>query len=115
MPKPKQRHPDPHGERWHEEASARWAAASEGGGDPEDVLARYARGPALPSWSSAVPLKREVLGRYLEDRDTGVLHDVEHATDACDLDGISHGTWYHFLIDVERHAGDLTDHDCMRA
>ena len=53
---------------------------------------------------------RELLGRYIEDRSTGLVHDVEHATEFCGIDGIVNATFYHFELELPDH---LTDHSCM--
>lgn len=95
-----ERHPDPAGEAWR----AAWAAG-DASPDPQPV-------PPLPTWAPAIPLRREVLGRYLQDATTGTVHDVEHATETCGLDEIASGVWYHFQTEVP---GDAADHECMRA
>lgn len=101
MPKHPTRHPDL--------AEAKWRAAWQAGND--DPSPRPL--PPLPSWTPAIELRREVLGRYLQEGTlhTGVVHDVEHATEACNLDSIRSGIWYHFQSEVPPEA---VDHDCMR-
>ena len=86
---------DPDGEAWHAEAAKRWDAAV--AMNPDAPLAAYEPHP-LPDFAAGAPahITREVLGRFLEDRDTGTLHDVYAATEACGVDGIRNGTWYHF-------------------
>jgi len=95
MPKPKAetiRRPDPAGEAWHAEARARWEAAGED-------IDRYTA-PPLPKWSAPAHVTRELLGRYLIDRDTGVLHDVTVATEGCAIDRIHNGTFVHFASEL---------------
>lgn len=41
-----------------------------------------------------------VLGRFLQDRGTGLVHDVTRATAACDLGAAMNGTWFHFWQEV---------------
>lgn len=78
-------------------------AAEEADGDVERYLAL---GPALPSWHRPSGVVREVLGRFLLDRDTHLVHDCEHAVEACDIDAIANGTWFHFWLEVPDDAGD---------
>ena len=60
---------DPDDQEWHREARARWSAAE--AADPETPFLAY-RAPALPAWSEKAPahVTRELLGRFLQDRDT---------------------------------------------
>jgi hypothetical protein len=90
---------DPDGEAWHHEARQRWAEAEVV--DPEAPLLAY-RAPALPAWSEHAPthVTRELLGRFLQDRDTRVVHDVYRATPECAIDAIRNGTFFHFWSEV---------------
>jgi hypothetical protein len=103
------RRPDPAGDEWHAKAGGRWAQALALA--PGDPFADY-EAPPLPSWQAPEHVKREVLGRYLEDRDTGQVHDVEHATPACAIDAIANGTFYHFESELP---DTVADHGCMEA
>jgi len=91
---------DPAGEAWHADARARWAKAE--ATDPETPIAAY-DAPPLPKWSAPAHVKRELLGRFLLDRDSGLLHDVENATEGCRVDAIRNGTFTHFASEL---AGD---------
>ena len=75
-----------------------WAAIE----DPDDVY----HAPPLPKWTAPKHVKRELLGRFLEDRDAHLIHDAQAATEACNLDGIRNGTWYHFWSEVPDDAGE---------
>jgi len=90
---------DPDGEEWHREAQARWSAAN--AADPETPFMAY-QAPALPDWSGKTPahVTRELLGRFLQDRDTRVVHDVYQATPECAVDAIRNGTFFHFWSEV---------------
>lgn len=88
---------DPAGEAWHAEAGARWKEAE--ATDPETPFAAY-DAPALPAWSAPAHVKRELFGRFLLDRDTGVLHDVSAATEGCAVDAIRNGTFTHFASEL---------------
>ena len=103
--KPAKRHPDPEGEAWHAEARARWTAAGES-------IERFTA-PALPSWSAPAHVTRELLGRYLHDRDRNVVHDTQHALEACQLDGIRNGTFVHFASELDTLPADVADCECM--
>lgn len=54
--------------------------------------------PPLPDFGARRPahVKRELLGRYLFDRDTGTVHDCYAAVGACAIDEIANGTFVHF-------------------
>lgn len=98
---------DPAGEAWQAEARARWAKAE--AANPDEPITAYTA-PPLPKWSAPAHVKRELYGRYLVDRDTGVVHDVQHALESCQLDGIRHGTFYHFEPELPV---ELVDCACM--
>lgn len=104
------RHPDPDGEAWHAEARGRWRRAEQL--RPDDPIAAF-EPPALPSWSAPAHVRRELFGRYVVDRDTGVAHDVTHALETCGVDGIHRATFYHF--ESELPADELVDCACMEA
>jgi hypothetical protein len=80
------------GEAWHAEARARWDSA---GGD----ITRYEPVP-LPVWSAPAHVTRELFGRFLLDRDAGVVHDVAAATEACRIDRIANATFVHFKSEL---------------
>ena len=106
--KPK-RHPDHDGEAWHAQARGRWRRAEEL--VPEAPLEVY-DAPALPAWSAPGHVKRELFGRYIVERDTGIAHDVQHALAECGLDAIRNATFYHFEVELP---GDVIDCACMEA
>ncbi len=102
---------DPDDHAWHRESVARWSAAEVA--DPETPLLAY-RSPALPAWSEKAPghIKRELLGRFLQDRDTRVVHDVYRATPECGVDAIRNGTFFHFWSEVLADPGVADDLPC---
>jgi hypothetical protein len=83
---------DPEGEAWHAEARSRWEAA-------EGDIERY-DAPPLPAFTAPLHVTRELLGRFLYDRDANVLHDVSRGTEACRIDRIRNGTFVHFLREL---------------
>ncbi|HEV8546214.1 MAG TPA: hypothetical protein VGQ64_07955 [Candidatus Limnocylindrales bacterium] len=96
---------DPAGEAWQREADRRWRSAerkaagrSGGRGNPM----RYYVAPSLPAWPVPPFVTREIQGRFLLDCDSGVVHDVGHATEACAIDAIRNATWTHFAHELER-------------
>ena len=106
---------DPDGEAWHGEARQRWTEAEVA--DPVTPFTAY-QAPALPVWSAQAPahVKRELLGRFLQDRDTRVVHDVYRATPECAVDAIRNGTFFHFWSEVVADnsvADDLPCPYCM--
>ena len=108
--KAKRKHrPDPDGEAWHAEARGRWRQAEEI--LPESPFEAY-DAPALPAWSGPAHVKRQLFGRYVVDRDTGIGHDVQHALEECAVDGIRNATFYHFEAELP---GDVIDCACMEA
>ena len=59
-------------------------------------------------------MTRELLGRYLHDRDTGLVHDMAHALESCGIDGIRNGTFVHFAPELEGALpADVVDCTCM--
>lgn len=54
--------------------------------------------PRLPDFGArrAPHVRRELLGRYLHDRDANVVHDCYAATETCAIDDIVNGTFIHF-------------------
>lgn len=98
---------DPHGERWHRDAAAEWARAS------KPRARKPYQAPDLPDFGGQVDtslVTREVLGRFIQDRDTGVVHDAYAATTECGIDVIRNGTWWHFWSEVA--ADPLRDVRC---
>jgi hypothetical protein len=55
-------------------------------------------------------VKRELFGRYLEDRDTDTVHDCYMAMKECNVDAIVNATFYHFGPEVPEN---LTLHECV--
>lgn len=106
----RKRHPDPDGEAWHAEARGRWRRAEEL--VPEEPITAY-DAPALPAWSAPTHVRRELFGRYLVDRDTRTVHDVQHALEECGVDAIRNASFYHF--ESELPADELVDCACMGA
>jgi hypothetical protein len=104
------RRPDLDGEAWNAEARGRWRRAEEL--VPDQPITAY-DAPALPAWSAPAHVRRELFGRYLADRDTGVVHDVEHALEDCGVDAIVNATFYHF--EIELPADEFVDCACMGA
>lgn len=104
---------DPDGETWHREARARWAAAALA--NPDAPHEAY-QAPALPEWreQASTHAKRELLGRFLQDRDTRLVHDVYRATPDCGLDKIRNGTFFHFWSEVIADGGAADDLPCPR-
>ena len=104
---------DPDGEAWHHDARQRWAEAELA--DPEAPLLAY-QAPALPAWPEKAPahIKRELLGRFLQDRDTRVVHDVYRATPECAIDAIRDGTFFHFWSEVIADDSVTDDLPCPR-
>jgi hypothetical protein len=95
---------DPDGEAWHAESSRRWASAVDLatvlGESPLDMFTPV----PLPDFNAKRPqgVSRDLLGRFLLDMATNVLHDA-HAASPCDLDGIRRGTFFHFWSEVPPH------------
>ena len=102
---------DPDGQEWYREARARWSAAELA--DPETPFMAY-QAPALPAWPERAPahVTRELLGRFLQDRDSRTVHDVYRATPECGLDAIRNGTFFHFWSEVVRDASITDDLSC---
>ena len=102
---------DPDGQEWHRKAGARWSAAERA--DPETPFMAY-QAPAFPVWSEQAPahVTRELLGRFLRDRDTRIVHDVYRATPECAVDAIRNGTFFHFWSEVVADASVADDLLC---
>ena len=102
VPRGTSRRPDPEGEAWQAEAAQRWRQAEHrarnAGGDFTPI--EFYDPPALPVWSAPEGLRRAVLGQYLHDRETDVMHRVATAAD-CDLDAVKSATFYHFAAECE--------------
>ncbi len=116
VPRGTTRHPDPEGDAWLAEAGRRWGAATNrarrAGGD--FTPAEFFTAPAFPTWSAPAHVTRELLGRYLHDRDTNIVHDTAHALEACGIDGIHNATFVHFRSELERALpADVVDCACM--
>ena len=102
---------DPDGEAWHGEARRRWAEAKLA--DPETPFTAY-QAPPLPAWSAKAPahVTRELLGRFLQDRDTRIVHDVYAARPECAVDAIRNGTFFHFWSEVVADTSIVDDLPC---
>ncbi len=81
--------------------------------DPETATTAY-QAPALPAWSANAPahVTRELLGRFLHDRDSRVVHDVYRATPDCGVDAIRNGTFFHFWSEVVADTTIVDDLPC---
>lgn len=106
----KPRKPDPDGSTWHREATERWSKAVSR--NPEAPIEEY-DAPPLPAWSAPAIVARELFGRYLLDRDTGLVHDVQNAVEECWIDSIFNATFYHFESELPESANDHAA--CMEA
>ena len=95
----------------HGEAGQRWANAE--AADPETPFMAY-QAPALPAWSAQAPahVTRELLGRFLQDRNTRTVHDVYRATAECAVDAIRNGTFFHFWSEVVGDSSVANDLPC---
>ncbi len=104
---------DPEGEAWHGEARQRWAEAEAAA--PETPVMAY-QAPTLPAWSDGAPahVTRPLFGRFLQDRDTGAVHDVYRATPECEVDAIRNGTFFHFWSEVVADTSLADDLPCPR-
>jgi hypothetical protein len=93
---------DPDGISWREEASAAWTAATDQaalqGGHPLDLYVPVPLPDFEAGKSSAV--SREVLGRFVQDRESGIIHDVTVAVQSCEVDGIRQAMFFHFWEEV---------------
>lgn len=108
---------DPKGVEWQGKASAAWAAAVEKAekADSAEAILFY-EAPPLPGWSKPKFVQRELLGRYLHDRDANVVHDAENATPECRLDAVDNATFIHFLHELEHNVPDAEPcQHCMAA
>ncbi len=116
VPRGTNRRPDPEGDAWLAEAARRWNAATNrarrAGGD--FAANEFYEAPPLPAWTAPAHVTRQLLGRYLHDRDTNVVHDTAHALEGCAIDGIRNGTFVHFASELERALPpDVADCACM--
>lgn len=107
---------DPDGEAWHREASSRWGAADDLGavlGVPAFEVYDPVPLPDFGAQRSSY-VSRDLLGRFIQDRDTGIVHDCYAAVEACGVDGIRNGTFYHFWSEVGKDpATDLPCSLCI--
>ena len=56
--------------------------------------------------------RHQLLGRFLQDRDSRVVHDVYRATPECGVDAIRNGTFFHFWSEVVADPGVANDLPC---
>jgi hypothetical protein len=107
---------DERGHDWHRRATAAWEKALDAaGGDSREALAS-AEMPPLPDFGADAPahVQREILGRFLQDRDSRTVHDVYRATPECGVDAIRNGTFFHFWSEVLADTGVADDLPCPR-
>lgn len=88
---------DSDAEPWMAEAARVWSDALE---SRDPIRHWQEHGPTLPEWSGSPHVTRAQFGRFLADRDSGLVHDAKAATEACGLDGIANATWVHFWPEV---------------
>jgi hypothetical protein len=105
---------DPVGEKWQAEADRRWQLALARADEQELSALELFEPVPLPDFAAqrSPHVSREVLGRFLLDRDTGLVHDVATARPACQLDAIANATFIHF--GHELHGLEAEPHSCMR-
>jgi len=115
MPKTRKRHPDPIGEAWHADAASRWADAVAGAANAGDEPINHYDPQPLPTFTGPDHVTRPLLGRYLHDRDTNVVHDTAHALASCGIDAIRNATFVHFASELETLPPDVIDCTCMGA
>lgn len=96
---------DPEGRDWHGAARRNWQAAA--AVSPDAPIIAYEPVP-LPDFRASVPahVEREILGRFLQDRDSGIVHDLYAAVPGCEVDGIRNGTFFHFWSEVLEAPGE---------
>ena len=116
VPRGTSRRPDPEGEAWQANAAQRWRQAEHrarnAGGD--FAPSEFFDPPPLPVFVGAAHVTRQLLGRYLHDRDTNVVHDVTHARESCAIDAIANGTFVHFAAEIAGAVpADAVDCACM--
>lgn len=97
-----------------DEAGAAWQAAAdaawiEAGGD----IALYVA-PPFPAWERPEHVTRDLYGRFLLDRERGILHDVASSTPECGIDAIGQGTFVHFAHELERDPATVAAARCPR-
>lgn len=93
---------DPDGEAWHAEARLRWRSAERvalavGG----ETIDHYQPVP-LPDFDAGKPshVSRQLLGRFIVERGSGIVHDCYAATPECALDAMADCTFYHFWSEL---------------
>lgn len=112
---------DPAGDEWHGRASAAWAKASSraerarANGD-DAVAVEFYDAPPLPEWEKSEAVAGEVLGRFVYQPGSGLVHDVSRATGACRVDDELPRVFVHFARELEGAVpDDARPHDCMTA
>lgn len=104
------------GVEWRAKAESRWNGYMDAAeGDAQVAHAAWHEHPEpLPDFAALRPphVTRDVFGRFLQERGTGIVHDVSKATPECNIDGIANGTFYHFWSEVVAAVGD--DIPCPR-
>jgi len=96
---------DKAGVEWIRTASGKWTAAQKRADAEGGIVLDYYAPDPLPDFTASAPahVHRQLLGRFLVNRDTLVVHDCYRATEECGIDGIVNGTFYHFwgeLVDT---------------
>jgi hypothetical protein len=102
---------DPDGIDWHAKAGAKWDLASvlAAAAGPEANPLDYYDAPALPDFRAGASehVKRpDVYGRFVQERSTGIVHDVYAAKPECRIDDIPDGTYYHFWSELVEAIGE---------
>lgn len=101
---------DADGVEWISTASSRYdvavAIAIEAGGNSTPL--DFYDPPPLPDFAARAPahVTREILGRFVQQRSTGIVHDVYAAKPECGVDTITDATFYHFWSEVVAAAGE---------
>jgi hypothetical protein len=112
---------DPDGIDWHAKAGAKWDLASvlAAAAGPEAAPIEYYEPHPLPDFRAGAPApgtRPDGYGRFLQERSTGIVHDVYAATPACKIDDIRDGTYYHFWSELVEAAGeDIPCRFCLGA
>ena len=96
---------DEAGEHWAAQAAERWAQAetlAEQANDENQPPFVFYEAPPLPDFNEGKPehVTRELMGRFLENRDSGTVHDTQNAQVQCRVDDIKRGTFYHVLTEL---------------
>lgn len=99
---------DPRGEEWQGRAGAAWTRAVEVAersrqeGEEPEPFSHY-EAPALPDFAEDATsvVKGEVLGRFVYQPGTGLVHDVTKAAPGCRVDQERPRVFIHFAHEIE--------------